>query len=326
MRVIFRYSISNPTAGKIIFISGISVFFFFIQSCRRDIAIPPNSEIQSSCIPIPPYSGTGFGYNYLVDTNYLMMPSFNPNNPNEFVYVYKNYNSGQTEIYKYDLTNNTKQLIYSGNIIFPPKWGGNDWILLNPSDENVWKIKANGDSLIQLTTSAGNFYPEWNPEANKIIFFNSDINKSIIISSIGVPLDTLEKPVHALVNWGTNNWIATLSVSFGLEIFDSYGNNSTGFIPDNFSQLGGCFWINNSVLWANSDGIYSTQFPSLNTSLIKATCNSKTYLFASYSQLSEKIIWQKVDRSLINEDLIEVKSRLFIMNADGTDEQEIIIE
>ena len=39
-----------------------------------------------------------------------------------------------------------------------------------------------------------------------------------------------------------------------------------------------------------------------------------------------KIIWTRVDLKQLNDFDIEVKSRLFIMNPDGSEETELIIE
>ncbi len=40
--------------------------------------------------------------------------------------------------------------------------------------KQIWKIKVNGDSLTQLTSSGENFFPRWSPDGKKIVF---DSNK-----------------------------------------------------------------------------------------------------------------------------------------------------
>ena len=86
------------------------------------------------------------------------------------------------------------------------------------------------------------------------------------------------------------------------------------------------FWIDNSnILYCGTDGLYINNILSHNETKIKDVCNSRYYVFLSYSSISNKIIASKVERNLINSNTLYVKSYLVTMNIDGTNEKEIII-
>jgi hypothetical protein len=93
----------------------------------------------------------------------------------------------------------------------------------------------------------------------------------------------------------------------------------------NFS--GGCAWLNeHQFVWSYENGIYTTDYLTGEKNLIKSSCQTRMYQTPTYSPATNKIIWTRVDLKQLNDYDVEVKSRLFIMNTDGSEETEIIIE
>jgi len=55
-----------------------------------------------------------------------------------------------------------------------PDWSPDGyWIVFEKSGQ-IFKIKANGDSLTQLTFGGENFFPEWSPDERKIVYDRID--------------------------------------------------------------------------------------------------------------------------------------------------------
>ncbi len=104
-------------------------------------------------------------------------------------------------IYLYDFKTEPKLLLragvagigFPGSVSFSPD--GN-WIAF--SDQRIWKIKLNGDSLSFLAADkAGSYYcfPDWSPDGKKIVFDSDDGSKGIGI------MDPDGKNLQWIINW-----------------------------------------------------------------------------------------------------------------------------
>lgn len=72
------------------------------------------------------------------------------------------------------VTKSVQYLSELGILAEDPDWSPErDWIVFESSGQ-IFKIKANGDSLTQLTFSGENFFPEWSPEGSKIVYDRID--------------------------------------------------------------------------------------------------------------------------------------------------------
>ncbi len=147
-------------------------------------------EIYSSVIP--------YDYYY---------PCFNPINPEQLAYYrYDNtvFNFA-SELWVVDFCTGEKKML-ADNLLYGLDWSVKDWLVYTAADQNIWKIKSNGDSLTQLTF-VGDFnrYPKWSPDGDKIAF-NSEIQGSnyfFISNELGEQKDTIE----ALATSGAWSWI-----------------------------------------------------------------------------------------------------------------------
>ena len=104
--------------------------------------------------------------------NYLY-PCFNPNDPDQLAYYRKdNFNSTSVgyELWVRDFCTGEQQMI-TDQAFYGLDWSTKDWLIYTSTDQNIWKIKSNGDSLTQLT-SIGSFnrYPRWSPNGSKIAY------------------------------------------------------------------------------------------------------------------------------------------------------------
>ncbi len=308
----------------------ILVILFF--SCEKEK--PTNKPIDNSdaCILIPP-SQSMIGYDYKIDSFTIERPCFNPNNSDEIVFFIKTYSSNITsKLIKYNLKTFEKEILLEAELYFQPSWANNDWIIFGLKDENIWKIKSNGDSLTQLTFIGSNFNPECNYNSNRIICSNTNQGCSFIYDFYGNSIDTLNMTSSAF-DWNADNQIliksdnGTYRYNYNTKELILYNEN---YYPIHFMKAQ---WINeDEFITSGDDGInsngaiYKTNILTGNIECIKEYCNAWIYNFPDYSPQLDKLIWQKVKKKKIGDNLIEVKFVLVLMNTDGTNEQEIEIK
>lgn len=298
---------------------------FSLLHCMILISCKKENPIKTDCIPIPPYQEVGWGYNYILDSSYFTRPNFNPNNPNEIIFVKET--GLNNKLIKYNLITKEKKVLYEGTIIFQPKWGKNDWILLNLPDANIWRIKSNGDSLTKLTNTGGFYQPEWGNNS-EIYFYDCCAPHNIIkIDFLGNIKDTFPNNLPTNIVFFDDTLIVYQYIGSINSLNLLTKEISTMLVYTDSSPIHGMITKinNNNLIFYKSDGIYSLNLLSHNLKMLKSTCNSKVYCFPTYSFLIDKIIWQRVDYTLIDKHNVFVKSKLYIMNSDGTNEKRIEI-
>lgn len=261
------------------------------------------------------------------------MAYFNPNNSNEIIYRYGDGIGPDFDLIKHNLVTKEKKIIYQGRFTNRPRWGKNDWILLNVWDSlgfNIYKIKSNGDSLTALTTSDNCFDPEWNITSDKFIYqLGYTSPTQYVISDVdGNSLDTVFIGAGITGTWQhpTNFVNGTHKGLFlGNYAFNQY---ELIYETNNLAQsLNGAVWLDEeNVFWCHTTGIYKTNIVTKETTLIRETCNAHCYQRPTYARDINKIIVEKLERILDSETSGRAIISLVMMNPDGTEEEVIDIE
>lgn len=130
---------------------------------KKDI---PNPHFENNYESIP---GTKYGYSDA---------KFNPENPYEISFI--TTRNGKVGIYKYNFcTNKLNLIIDKDKYYYDYNWCVNDWILFTSYDQNLWKVKSNGDSLICLnhTGSKANLSPD-----GKLVSYK--VSSKLVLSDI----------------------------------------------------------------------------------------------------------------------------------------------
>ncbi|MEA3444626.1 MAG: hypothetical protein U9R19_07845 [Bacteroidota bacterium] len=286
-------------------------------SCAKEEGINPD---ETECLL----------YNYIMDTNYYESPCFNPNNADEFIFVHKNFYTGEKILYKYRISTNEKDLIYKGDILEQPDWGEQDWILLtlNINHKNLWLIKSNGDSLTQITFNNENYKATFIDQSSKIALAGEDYTTKIIDLE-GNLLDVINlNSVHPVDHNFTTNTYAFTHV---VQIHTVKLNGDT--ISHRYYDIEGglkitsnCQWINDwELIFATQTGIYKLNTETKEKTRIRFHDEPTQYIHLDYSWISNKLIMQKTEQKEIGDKLIEVKSIIVLMATDGTNRQEIEI-
>lgn len=304
------------------------ILFFFLAilftNCKKDAI---TIVVDKTCEDIPPISGISFGYQYTQPEITSKAPCFNPTNPNELIFVRGHYSTHSNELVKYNLISKQENILLNSTQIWGrPSWGKNGWILLNKGDNQVWKIKDNGDSLIQLTTQFG-LDAIWSPNANEFAYwvqigsiyytFFSDVNGNVF--------DTLLYPnIVYQAAWSPDgSKIAT----HGLSYIDLNTQQTIFVSTPNTSYIQSVGWLSDSetLIWNSNDGIFLTNIFSQKTSQIKSACTSKFYSWFTVHPNSNKIIVERIDNTLINDYTIFSENNLYIMDVDGKNETKLTL-
>jgi hypothetical protein len=304
--------------------------FFLITGCKKDLPIVENPiENQEDCIPILPCNKftIGPGYTYIVDFDSLVLaPMFNPNNDDEFVYLKRPYYD-LWELYRYNLVSKENKLLHTGIIWYQPQWGKNDWILFCQNDKNIYKIKSNGDSLTKLTNLNNLHHPIWNYDGTKFLAFTEASNLfSLLFDVNGNIIDTIYFGQTNNSNFQNPNYIVS-NVDHKV-LFFNLSTNNIEFNYD-YSELisamwGSVFWVNNNeVIYSNIKGLNRLSIPDLKNQNFKKSCNAKIYQRGDINSSKTKMIWSRGDYTQIDECTLKYKSRIYIMDIDGNNEQEI---
>jgi hypothetical protein len=251
---------------------------------------------------------------------------FNPNNDNEFVYLKRPYYDFW-ELYTYNVVSKEKKLLHSGIIWYQPQWGKNDWILFCQDDKNIYKIKSNGDSLTQLTLLNNLHHPIWNYDGTKFLAFTEASNLfSLLFDTNGNILDTIFFGQTNNSNFQNPNYIVS-NVYHNVSFFNLNTNNiefNYDYSELNSTMWGSIFWLNNTtVIYSNINGLHRLSIPDLTNQNFKKSCNSKIYQWGDINSSKTKMIWSRGDYTQIDECTLKYKSRIYLMDIDGNNEQEI---
>lgn len=241
--------------------------------CKHDVIIPPIIT-EPDCVGVyEDYSTSNFDYvkRHLIPSGsggifftfpepYLYEnPVFNPCNPYEIAYSRKVPTELEGEVWTFDFCTGEAKMV-SDNFYYNLDWGYNGWLLYTGEGHQIFKVKANGDSLIQLSilsgfNRAGKWDPsgslfwlnrDWNAESGgyniydvsgafvKVIentsFHPMDwYNDSIMIGrEAGASWATLSLLGEELVQISTNEFCHSCSFSIDMENLLAYGSVSNG--------------------------------------------------------------------------------------------------
>ncbi len=273
------------------------------------------------------------GYLFVRQSQYSYnSPRFNPSNSNEIIYVLGDYINNTTTMIKYNLVTKIKITLASG-IWGHPDWNMKGWIIFNRNDDQIWKVKDNGDSLIQLTTQGA--YDGISDHPGNRLCFNTytatmysyiSNENALIIDSLHYPATIyhgswspdnskiaagVHSPTGSAGGVGYIDMISKQPIVIYSGIAVQNGTNGVDWFPD--SQ---------TILWCSEKGVFKTNITTGSTIQIKWGCTSRTYLWPSVSSDVSKIIIQRYDYKAVI-DTIFAEGNLYIMNADGSNETKI---
>ena len=256
-------------------------------------------------------------------------PSFSPNNKNKICYVRIDMNTLNYELWTYDLILDEQEKLVD-YVWYAPVWGKQNWIVFDRTDNQLWKVKSNGDSLTQLTKSGTNIYSDWNPDGTEIIF-NSDVfppgSSVLIINSNGDIIFKFDEdfPIVSHPTWSKDgNKLAYLGPGgLGYVSFpDSIHHFLCSVAPTGIYNIS---WTpdSKSVYWTDMSGINKIEIATGVKQVIKQSCESKTYVHCEVSPDGKRLVSDRIDSKRIDPFTIFFESYIYLMNPDGSEEVRI---
>lgn len=192
-------------------------------NCLEQASFPSESvdDTTYNCCPgcvIDPeelyFAGHPYDYAY---------PCFNPNNSDQIAYYrYDNYKAeAGWEIWVQDLCTGEKRMLVN-DANYGIDWSVKDWIVYTATDQQIYKIKSNGDSLTRLTPSGDyNRYPKWDIKGERIAYEceESGDTRFIILNDRTGERDTIPE-LSRIEAW---NWVGDNEVSYPFLEQDALG-------------------------------------------------------------------------------------------------------
>jgi len=269
-------------------------------------------------------------------------PCFNPNNGEQLAY-YRYVNSVWSptwELWVKDFCTGEKKML-TDKALYGLDWSVNDWLTYTAWDQNIWKIKSNGDSLTQLTF-AGSFnrHPKWSPDGTKICYQHKqggELSIFILIDPQGTAIDTLTK-LNSIGKW---SWIDKNRICFTSRdtIMPNtsnlnYYNLETGQIQflhhlerennnDLLVQSTSYLPKENSILWAAFGTLGKTNLTTGSFEIIRERLFQERFHFLTIRPNGEEIVVNKSSRSYTGNCHFDSEVEFYLMDTNGDHQKRI---
>jgi len=293
------------------------------MACRKDKPIPSVEE-SSECKPfekdLPPQT-------YFTNERFqYKAPHFNPNNSNEFIYHFRDYELNKFYLLKYNLQTKEKTFIVeSGKVFDQPKWSAKGKIAYTHHVsyvDHIHIVKENGDSLIQFTVDVSNMYPVWSSTGDELYWMYTP--------NLGVPYYFLKQPFNASVpdtlsknGDAYNGYLRYNAVSQNNKLLSLVFINNEAHLataspneePFSFSSItsmnqafdhpsvsGLCWSSDEEYVYATvggkKKGLYQLSVNNSNIELLIPFCDTKRYESISASSDGKYLIGERIDSYL----------------------------
>jgi hypothetical protein len=308
------------------------LFIFFLMACEES---PTNSCDMEDCT-----SGLGNQMEWDQDHVHRYYPCFNPNNPDELIYIRKAYQGGNENygLIKYNLVTHTSDtlLAWQNDLAFMvyPEWGRQGYITYgNISNQQAFLLNSTDHNLTQLTSTNQNYYPGWNYNGNKILYSKNTGGEyvSVLMDLAGNSLDTIpDDPTNASLTkvLGLSN--GHFLCLFGNTYIYEYDQNLDfvgKFEPQGYSGFFIVWDVDyvsgaNKVAWANSQaGVCVTDLSTHSTSIIYPNCAMRSAGPISVSPSGNQLLVSITKYEKINSCYYKYVKEIHLMNIDGTNDQ-----
>ena len=257
---------------------------------------------DTNCVEIPPPGDFGYFYEYM-ELDYSAA-SFNPCNNDELVCI-RHRNGLSDGLVILNIKTQNEKVLLEGEVRCHPNWGEKGWIVFCRQDNQIWKIRDNGEDLTQLTFKAEgwNVLPSWIDNGERIVFestrdlhngrlFTMDEkgeNIEMVPNSIACSFTAMSKDSKYLI------YRRNLVSVFSLEI----RNLETGEIKIiegiERSNLSGAVWHpihHDIVVWSNFQTMYAMNVSTNKMVQLKTGCSSEIYRHFDFKADGSGFIYQ----------------------------------
>ncbi|MDR9486737.1 hypothetical protein [Salibacter sp.] len=322
------------------------ICLFLLSSCEKDEPIKDDLS-SGNCRDFPMMARTFFTESRFQ----YKAPCFNPENPNEFVYYYKDNEQRIYQLITYNLETGKKTILTNTDKIYgQPRWGSSGWIANTRKQgyvDHIFIVKENGDSLSQFTSVTANLSPFWNNSKNELLWTHSPdlgaewylLGKTLYsedvdtLSSIwgGGAVDISNGKVLHKKNINGTPFYGYFNLS---DRVDSLTDDEFVKISNLKGATGGISWHSSgsffyvSHVGGDNRGLYKVSLQGASERLMRY-CDTKRYSIMSCSSDGKYIVAERIDSSLgLNEnnqptgEIIE-ESSIWLIDTKTLEEKKI---
>ena len=217
---------------------------------------------------------------------------YNPANPDQIIYVVEGDLFGYNKMFCFDVP--LKKTTYLASISdFPPQINKYGWILYSTNDNEVFKVKTNGDSIVKLTIGNKSKDPKWDfTDKNYYIFqmpYNTypsmlaklDQNNFALLNfPLEMPNTAAFKKSNKIIYLKTNeNTISLIQREINAPNAEKilltipFSPTSTSNLFDNLTLD----QTDENVYWSNTSGILKCNLSSLKVDTVLKNCANIKY-------------------------------------------------
>ncbi|WKZ75375.1 MAG: hypothetical protein QY303_00480 [Vicingaceae bacterium] len=265
-------------------------------------------------------------------------PCFNPNNPNEFCYLFKKQGVGG-QLRKHNLQTGEDKLIYPISFSAPPKWGKNGKITF-ASGYQVCTIDEDGKNIKKLTTVPYNMYPAWLNDTTIICYHSPNLANQVRVHRINTNSFKIDTLYLAARHFDVSNDGKVCVPAGGIilystpEVFQQHQWEYSIKVSDNLIDSRCAVWHPNCediFYTAEGDlgigGLFKVNIYSKQSVRILPECHTRTYKNISISPDGKNIIAEK--QIIVNKQISDCNYNIVygyvleIMDINGNNRMEL---
>jgi hypothetical protein len=253
--------------------------------------VPADTGFKCGNLPPSPYPFAWIDSTF--DENRNVNAFFrNPLNGDEVIVIVNGDAFGYNKMINYNLKLKQSKLLATVDSYLPDV-NSKGWIVYSTAENNVFRIKANGDSLKQLTNMNLAHDPKWDHTGTRICFFQdaySNVPSQLIkINTAGAGLLVIELPLpnsaqfnksNHMIYQQVNNFSVTL-VKKNLDTFEETSLISGPYSPQSKSLHFDNLVLDNedqNMYWSNAGGIFRCSLSTLKTDTLFRNCENMIHL------------------------------------------------
>ncbi|WP_123776132.1 hypothetical protein [Brumimicrobium aurantiacum] len=279
-------------------------------------------------------------------------PYFNPNNSNEFIYSFYDYENNIQQLIKYNILTKQKLVLANLGIYNQPKWNENGWIAFS-NMHHVHVVKEDGSDYRQVSTSTQNTFPFWvgddlywdhSPSSSSGFELRQNINQ-LINDTVGFSTtiftaDVINNKILTVTNIESSANPSTYYGIYDLDILHFFSRDSFNVITEFSKSLTGLAWHPSGEYFYSTTGY---QGNNGNGGLYKITlsgheekimdfCQSKQYSNISCSADGKYLIGERTAAKLVEMESwpgagkIVQNSTIWLINTETLEETKINLE
>jgi hypothetical protein len=142
-------------------------------SCKKSSCTTEPIVHDNSCLEYPELDSSGITF-FTNERFQYLKPCFNPNDPNEIIYNFRDLSSNKNQLVKFNAFSGLKTVLVENVVcVTQPKWSRKGWIAFDRSTNSIGQVfivMDNGGSLTQRTFYGANYGPNWDASGDNLIW------------------------------------------------------------------------------------------------------------------------------------------------------------